>query len=101
MDDDAKDDPMTDEPQPDEQDLTPPHGDDLRSEDTFGRTDRYTNVDDDEAQHAIIETPPSADSKVETAERHKRFDQIDDAEADAARMDVRRHEHSAGRGPRE
>ena len=47
--DDAKDDPIADEPQPDAQDLTPPHGDDLRSEETFGRTDRYTNVDDDEA----------------------------------------------------
>jgi hypothetical protein len=32
--------------QRDEKDLTPPHGDDLRSEETFGRTDRYSNVDD-------------------------------------------------------
>jgi hypothetical protein len=101
MADEVKDDPIGQDSQPDEQDLTPPHGDDLRSEETFGRTDRYTNVDDAEAQHAIAEAPPSADSKVETAERHKRFDEIDDVEADAARMDVRRHEHSAGRGPRE
>ncbi len=34
----------------DEQDLTPPHGDDLRSEETFGRTDRYSNMDDDDAE---------------------------------------------------
>lgn len=45
-----KRDPTADEPQPDEQDLTPPHGDELRSEETFGRTDRYTNVDDATAQ---------------------------------------------------
>ena len=33
----------------DEQDVTPPHGDELRSEATFGRTDRYTNLDDEAA----------------------------------------------------
>jgi hypothetical protein len=49
MADEVKDDPIREAPQSDEQDLTPPHGDDLRSEETFGRTDRYTNVDDDEA----------------------------------------------------
>lgn len=39
-----------DEPLPrDEQDVTPPHGDELRSEATFGRTDRSTNVDDEAA----------------------------------------------------
>lgn len=39
-----------DDPLPrDEQDVTPPHGDELRSEATFGRTDRYTNVDDEGA----------------------------------------------------
>jgi hypothetical protein len=38
------------EPLPrDEQDVTPPHGDELRSEVTFGRTDRYTNVDEEAA----------------------------------------------------
>ena len=30
----------------DEGELTPPHGDELRSEETFGRTDRYSNIDD-------------------------------------------------------
>jgi hypothetical protein len=39
-----------DEPLPrDQQDVTPPHGDELRSEATFGRTDRSTNVDDEAA----------------------------------------------------
>ena len=64
----------------DEGHLTPPQGDDLRSEETFGRTDRYTNVDDDEAS------------------REERLDAIDDRAADEARMDVRRHEHSADSG---
>jgi hypothetical protein len=30
----------------DDHELTPPHGDELRSSETFGRTDRYANVDD-------------------------------------------------------
>jgi hypothetical protein len=30
-------------------DLTPPHGDALREEVTFGRTDRYANLDDQDA----------------------------------------------------
>jgi hypothetical protein len=33
----------------DKGDLTPPHGDDLRDEETFGRTDRYSNIDDADA----------------------------------------------------
>jgi hypothetical protein len=33
----------------DEGDLTPPQGDALRSEETFGRTDRYSNIDDSDA----------------------------------------------------
>jgi hypothetical protein len=36
-------------PRATDNDVTPPHGDELRSEVTFGRTDRYTNVDDEEA----------------------------------------------------
>ena len=32
-----------------EGELTPPHGDDLRDEETFGRTDRYSNIDDADA----------------------------------------------------
>jgi hypothetical protein len=38
-------------PRESERDLTPPHGDELRSEVTFGRTDRYTTVDDESAAH--------------------------------------------------
>ena len=68
----------TDEPiRRDENDLTPPHGDELRNEETFGRTDRYSNIDD------------------ETASREESLEAIDDREAGNARMDVRRHEHSA------
>jgi len=74
--DDAADEPL----HSDEGDLTPPQGDELRSEETFGRTDRYTNIDDADAA------------------REERFKQIDDREADNARMDVRRHEHSADSG---
>ena len=33
-----------------EKDLTPPHGDELRGEVTFGRTDRYANADDEQAR---------------------------------------------------
>ena len=64
----------------DEGDLTPPQGDELRSEETFGRTDRYTNIDDADAS------------------REERLKAIDDREADNARMDVRRREHSADSG---
>ena len=39
-------------------DMAPPHGDELRSEVTFGRTDRYTNVDDeDAAREQPVEDP--------------------------------------------
>ena len=44
-------DPLTEDdtlPESD-RDLTPPHGDELRSEVTFGRSDRYTNLDDENA----------------------------------------------------
>lgn len=72
---------VADEPlHSDEGDLTPPQGDELRSEETFGRTDRYANIDDTEAA------------------RRERFNRIDDRAAEHARMDVRRHEHSADSG---
>ena len=58
MADTEKNDLTADEPQPDEQDLTPPHGDELRSEETFGRTDRYSNVDDADAERLISDVPP-------------------------------------------
>ena len=32
-----------DDPEADRGDLTPPHGDELRAEGTFGRTDRYAD----------------------------------------------------------
>ena len=42
-------------------DMTPPHGDELRSEVTFGRTDRYTNVDDQEAaREQPVEDPEAS-----------------------------------------
>jgi hypothetical protein len=47
-----KNDQLTDGDEPahaDERDLTPPHGDELREEVTFGRTDRYSNIDDEDA----------------------------------------------------
>jgi len=43
---DAADEPI----HSDEGELTPPHGDELRSETTFGRTDRYSNIDDASAK---------------------------------------------------
>jgi hypothetical protein len=52
MDDIKKDDELLEGEEPlrtDEQDLTPPHGDDLRDEVTFGRSDRYANLDDEDA----------------------------------------------------
>jgi hypothetical protein len=63
--------------QRDDGDLTPPHGDDLRAEETFGRTDRYSNLDD------------------EAADREKNLNRLDDRASNDARMDVRRREHSA------
>ena len=32
-----------------DKELTPPHGDELRDEVTFGRTDRHANLDDEQA----------------------------------------------------
>ena len=69
---DTADEPLRD----DHTELTPPHGDALRGEATFGRTDRYTNIDDEDAS------------------REEPADPIDDREADAG-SDVRRGEHSA------
>jgi len=41
-------------------DMAPPHGDELRSEVTFGRTDRYTNVDDEDATREQPVEDPAA-----------------------------------------
>ena len=40
--------------------MTPPHGDELRSEVTFGRTDRYSNVDEEEATRELPVEDPEA-----------------------------------------
>ena len=46
---------VADEPiHSDEGELTPPHGDELRSEETFGRTDRYSNVEDRDATRELV-----------------------------------------------
>ena len=46
-----------------EKDLTPPHGDELRGEVTFGRTDRYANVDDEHARREQPVEDPGAGTK--------------------------------------
>jgi hypothetical protein len=107
--------------QADRGDLTPPHGDELptsardesragdgaasakplgaeggRTEDTFGRTDRYANQDDPDAESPVLEKTPSASDEDLSAEaRQRRMEQIDDAAADDARMATRKREHSA------
>ncbi len=50
----------------DDQQLTPPHGDELRSGQTFGRTDRYANVDDKVAnrEQSIVEKGSSGGDDV-------------------------------------
>jgi hypothetical protein len=49
----------------DEHDLTPPHGDELREEVTFGRTDRYANADDEAATRVLEELDPARRGKTE------------------------------------
>jgi hypothetical protein len=54
---------MTERPldnQDPEAELTPPDGDDLRDESTFGRTDRYANLDDEDATREQAEPKPNA-----------------------------------------
>ena len=41
----------------DDHKVTPPHGDELRSSETFGRTDRYANVDDKDADKTKKKPP--------------------------------------------
>jgi hypothetical protein len=83
-------------PEPDRGDLTPPHGDELVSEETFGRTDRYANQDDREAEPPVFDTPALISEEEMNADgRRRRMDQIDDAAADEARMATRKREHSA------
>jgi|tagenome__1003787_1003787.scaffolds.fasta_scaffold20385627_1 hypothetical protein len=86
---------------PDQGDVTPPHGDELRSEATFGRTDRYANADDDrlmpsddpEAErpalsNEVLGVGDTADART----REQEFERIDDAAEQDARNAVRRRE---------
>ncbi len=81
----------------DERDVTPPHGDELLREGSFGRTDRYTTKDDPDAEEPVTQpksliTDPdelSADA------RRRRMEEIDDAAADEARMATRKRDRSA------
>ena len=47
-----------------DRELTPPHGDELREEITFGRTDRYANLDDENAtREQPVEDPGGVPEK--------------------------------------
>src|SRR3954454_852825 len=103
------------EPEADRGDLTPPHGDELsaaddsragsgatplrdggRREDSFGRTDRYSNQDDPDAESPVLDTTPLGSEEEMSADARRRLmDQIDDAAADDARMATRKRQHSA------
>jgi hypothetical protein len=92
-------------------DLTPPHGDELgapperdaegrddelRRESTFGRTDRYANQDDPDAEPPVLdEVTLASDEELKGDARQRRMERLDDAAADDARMAVRKREHSA------
>jgi hypothetical protein len=102
-------------PSADRGELTPPHGDelpprdeprnasrqsdsggDLRNEETFGRTDRYANQDDPDAEPPVLdEVTLVSDEEMKADARDRRMEQIDDAAADDARMATRKREHSA------
>lgn len=99
-------------PEVDRGDLTPPHGDELtgseghdphagggdelRREETFGRSDRYANQDDPDAEPPVLENRTLASNEdAGTGMRQRRMEQLDDAAANDARMAVRRREHSA------
>ena len=98
-----------DTPEIDRGDVTPPHGDELtgsdqepragdelRREETFGRTDRYANQDDPDAEApALDEVAPGSGEELRGDARDRRMERIDDAAADDARMAVRKREHSA------
>jgi hypothetical protein len=83
-------------PAPDPGDATPPHGDELRHESTFGRSDRYANQDDPESQPRIEgDAVLIPDEELEADDRRRRMRAFDDAAAEDARMEVRRREHSS------
>ena len=84
------------DPEVDPGDVTPPHGDELRAEATFGRTDRYANQDDPDAEAPVLDHPTSiSEEELNADSRRRRMEQLDDAAADDARMATRKREHSA------
>lgn len=77
-------------------DATPPHGDELTGERSFGRTDRYANRDDPDAESPVLEDKILVpDEELNADARRRRMEQMDDAAADDARMATRKREHSA------
>lgn len=77
-------------------DVTPPHGDELISEASFGRTDRYATQDDPDAESPVLDPVPLlSEEEMNADETRRRIDRIDDAAADDARMATRKREHSA------
>jgi hypothetical protein len=83
-------------PEADRGELTPPHGDELRTEGTFGRTDRYANQDDPEAESPVFDkTPLVPEEELNSDAQRRRMDRLDEAATDEARMATRKREHSA------
>jgi len=113
----SKDASLESRPEADHGELTPPHGDELsasardespagsgatplrdggRREDSFGRTDRYSNQDDPDAESPVLDTTPlGSQEEMNADERRRLMEQIDDAAADDARMATRKRQHSA------
>ena len=83
-------------PQPDRGDATPPHGDELQSEHSFGRTDRYANSDDPEAERPVFSDDVLGAEEDSAAGRKRTLDTIDESAERDARTAVRRRERSAG-----
>jgi hypothetical protein len=81
----------------DQQDVTPPHGDELRTEGTSGRPDRHATQDDPDAEAPVLEAKSliADDDELSAEARRRRMDEIDDAAADDARRATRKREHSA------
>jgi hypothetical protein len=93
----SKDESRDNSPEVDQGDLTPPHGDELRSEETFGRTDRYATKDDPDGEPPVLDTNAHLvpEEELSADARRRRMEQIDDAAADEARMATRKRQHSA------
>lgn len=83
-------------PEPDHGDATPPHGDELVSERTFGRSDRYVNADDPDAERPVFpDTVRDVGEDADADPRHERFERIDDAAERDEQMAVRRRERKS------